>query len=87
MPRNAVQGWSPSASGTTQAKLAGRLLAIPATIVMPHDAPAGKLAATKGYGGNVVLYDRYTEDREQIGCKLSQEYGLTLIPPYDHFRM
>jgi threonine dehydratase len=47
--------------------LSARLLAMPATIVMPHDAPAGKLAATKGYGGNIVLYDRYNEDREQIG--------------------
>ena len=64
--------------------LSARLLAMPATIVMPHDAPAGKLAATKGYGGNIVLYDRYTEDREQIGRKLSDQYGLTLIPPYDH---
>jgi threonine dehydratase len=64
--------------------LSARLLAMPATIVMPHDAPAGKLAATKGYGGNIVLYDRYTEDREQIGRKLSDQFGLTLIPPYDH---
>jgi threonine dehydratase len=64
--------------------LAARLLDMPATIVMPHDAPAAKVAATKGYGGNVVVYDRYTEDREQIGRDLAQEHGLTLIPPYDH---
>jgi threonine dehydratase len=64
--------------------LAARLLEMPATIVMPHDAPAAKVAATKGYGGNVVVYDRYTEDREQIGRDLAEKHGLTLIPPYDH---
>ena len=64
--------------------LAARLLEIPATIVMPHDAPAAKVAATKGYGGQVVVYDRYTEDREQIGRDLAERHGLTLIPPYDH---
>jgi threonine dehydratase len=64
--------------------LSAALLGIPATIVMPHDAPAGKLAATRGYGAEVVLYDRYTEDREAIGRALAAERGLTLIPPYDH---
>ena len=64
--------------------LAARLLDIPATIIMPHDAPATKVAATKGYGGNVVIYDRYKEDREQIGRALAARDGLTLIPPYDH---
>ena len=64
--------------------LSARLLGIPATIVMPLDAPVAKVAATKGYGGNVVLYDRYTEDREQIGRDLADKHGLTLIPPYDH---
>jgi threonine dehydratase len=64
--------------------LAARSLGIPATIVMPLDAPAAKVAATKGYGGNVVTYDRYTEDREQIGLDLAARHGLTLIPPYDH---
>lgn len=64
--------------------LAAQLLDIPATIVMPLDAPAAKVAATKGYGGNVVTYDRYTEDREQIGRDLAAKHGLTLIPPYDH---
>jgi threo-3-hydroxy-L-aspartate ammonia-lyase len=64
--------------------LSAKLLGIPATIVMPQDAPAAKVAATRGYGGNVVLYDRYTEDREQIGRDLAQQHGLTLIPPYDH---
>lgn len=64
--------------------LAAALLRIPATIVMPLDAPAAKVAATTGYGGNVVTYDRYTQDREQIGRDLAARHGLTLIPPYDH---
>ncbi len=64
--------------------LSASLLGMPATIVMPNDAPAMKVAATRGYGGKVVLYDRYTEDREAIGRKLAEEHGMTLIPPYDH---
>jgi threonine dehydratase len=64
--------------------LSAKLLGIPATIVMPHDAPAAKIAATRGYGATVVIYDRYTQDREQIGRDLAQKHGLTLIPPYDH---
>ena len=64
--------------------LAARLIGMPATIVMPHDAPAAKVAATRGYGGEVVVYDRYTEDREAIGRRLAEERGLTLIPPFDH---
>ncbi|MCM2972555.1 threo-3-hydroxy-L-aspartate ammonia-lyase [Larsenimonas suaedae] len=64
--------------------LSARIQGIPATIVMPEDAPRAKVAATKGYGGNVVTYDRYTEDREAIGRDLAERHGLTLIPPYDH---
>jgi threonine dehydratase len=64
--------------------LSAQLLGIPATIVMPHDAPASKMAATKGYGGQIVTYDRYTQDREEIGRALAAEHGLTLIPPFDH---
>ena len=64
--------------------LSAALLGMPATIVMPNDAPAMKVAATRGYGGKVVLYDRYTEDREKIGRELAEKEGLTLIPPYDH---
>lgn len=64
--------------------LAARILGIPATIVMPHDAPAAKMAATREYGASVVLYDRYSEDREAIGRRLAQEHGFTLIPSYDH---
>ncbi len=64
--------------------LAARDLGIPATIVMPEDAPASKIAATRGYGGRIVTYDRYREDREAIGRALAADHGLTLIPPYDH---
>lgn len=64
--------------------LAGQLLNVPRVIVMPQDAPATKMAATAGYGGEVVTFDRYTEDREAIGRRLAEERGLTLIPPYDH---
>ena len=64
--------------------LAARELGMPATIVMPQDAPAAKVAATQGYGANVVFYDRYTQDREQITRDLAERNGLTMIPPYDH---
>ncbi len=64
--------------------LAASILGIPATIVMPHDAPESKVAATLGYGAAVVRYDRYTEDREEIGRALAAEKGFTLVPPYDH---
>jgi threonine dehydratase len=64
--------------------LAARELGIPATVVMPLDAPALKLAATEGYGAEVVRYDRHTEDREAIARRLADERGLTLVPPYDH---
>ncbi|HUP84537.1 MAG TPA: threo-3-hydroxy-L-aspartate ammonia-lyase [Acidimicrobiales bacterium] len=67
--------------------LASRLLDIPATILMPHDAPPAKLAATRGYGAEVVLFDRYTEDREALGRALESERGLTLVPPYDDERI
>jgi threonine dehydratase len=64
--------------------LAAQLSGIPATIVMPQDAPGLKVSATRGYGAEIVLYDRYTEDREAIGRELARTRGLTLIPPYDH---
>ena len=64
--------------------LSARLAGIRATIIMPHDAPALKVAATREYGAEIVLYDRYTEDREAIGRRLAAERGMTLIPPYDH---
>lgn len=64
--------------------LSARILGMPATIVMPHDAPASKVAATLGYGAGIVRYDRFTEDRAAIGAALAAERGLTLVPPYDH---
>ncbi|MDP3083914.1 MAG: threo-3-hydroxy-L-aspartate ammonia-lyase [Rubrivivax sp.] len=69
--------------------LSAQLLGMPSVIVMPHDAPPAKLAATRGYqqgraGSEVILYDRYTEDREAIGARIASERGMTLIPPYDH---
>jgi threo-3-hydroxy-L-aspartate ammonia-lyase len=63
---------------------AAGLLGIPATIVMPTDAPAIKLAATKGYGARVVTYDRYREDRTAISRALAEEHGLAVVPPFDH---
>jgi threo-3-hydroxy-L-aspartate ammonia-lyase len=64
--------------------LAARELGIPATVVMPTDAPPLKVAATLGYGAEVVRYDRLTEDREAIARALADERGLVLVPPYDH---
>ncbi|WP_175765733.1 threo-3-hydroxy-L-aspartate ammonia-lyase [Burkholderia ambifaria] len=81
--RNGVVAFS-SGNHAQAIALSARILGIPATIVMPQDAPAAKMAATRGYGGNVVTYDRYTEDREQIGRELAEKHGLTLVPPYDH---
>lgn len=64
--------------------LSAKLLNVLATIVMPEDAPALKVAATAGYGAHIIRYNRYTEDREQIGRQLAAEHGFALIPPYDH---
>ncbi len=63
--------------------LAARLHETSATIVMPADAPALKLAATRHYGAEVITYDRYTEDREEIGGRIARERGLTLVRPFD----
>ena len=64
--------------------LVARLHRIPAVIVMPSDAPAAKLAATRGYGAEVVFYDRLGESREALALRLAEERGLTLVPPFDH---
>jgi threonine dehydratase len=63
--------------------IAARLLGTTATIVMPEDAPDAKLEATRGYGAEIVLYDRYSENREEIGAQLAQERDLALVKPYD----
>lgn len=64
--------------------LAGKLLDIPITVVMPEDAPAVKLAATRGYGAQIILYDRTKTTREELAQNLASDRNLTIIPPYDH---
>src|SRR5437870_2821691 len=63
--------------------LAASLLGSHAVVVMPEDAPPEKLAATRGYGAEVVLYDRYREDRERLGADVAADRRLTLVPPYE----
>jgi threonine dehydratase len=65
--------------------LAAALHDVPATILMPSDAPATKLAATRGYGAQIVTYDRYQQERTNLGDALARERGLALIPPFDHW--
>ncbi|MEC9372419.1 MAG: threo-3-hydroxy-L-aspartate ammonia-lyase [Planctomycetota bacterium] len=64
--------------------LAGRLLHVPTTIVMPKDAPRIKLEATKGYGAEIVQYDRNETAREELGGQIASERGLTIVPPFNH---
>lgn len=64
--------------------LSGRLLSVPTVVVMPSDAPEVKVRATRGYGAEVVLYDRNETTRESLGKTISDERGLVTIPPYDH---
>jgi len=64
--------------------LAARELGVNVTIVMPNDAPETKLAATRGYGANVVIYQRHSENREEITQRLAAEQGLSIVPPYDY---
>ena len=67
--------------------LSARILGITAAILMPQDAPQAKIEATRGYlgsGGEIILYDRYTQDREALVADLAARRGMTLIPPYDH---
>jgi len=63
--------------------ISARLLGTTATIVMPEDSPAAKLEATRGYGAEIVMYDRYADDREEIGAQLAAGRGLALVKPYD----
>ncbi|MFI7060631.1 threo-3-hydroxy-L-aspartate ammonia-lyase [Kribbella sp. NPDC050124] len=65
--------------------LAARIAGTKAVILMPADAPTTKVAATRGYGAEVVTYDRYAQDRAGLAKELASERGLTLIPPYDHY--
>jgi threonine dehydratase len=63
--------------------LAASLVGLPAVVVMPQDAPAEKLEATRRYGAEVILYDRYSQDREELGRQTADERGFVLVPPYD----
>jgi threonine dehydratase len=64
--------------------LAGKLLGVRVTIVMPADAPAVKLDATRGYGAEIVLYDKHKEVREEVAERVARERGLAMIPPFNH---
>ena len=81
--RRGVAAYSSGNHGQAVA-LAGRLLGIAATVVMPADAAPVKIDATRGYGAEVVLYDRARDDRETIARALARDRGVTLIPPFNH---
>ncbi len=78
-----VLAWS-SGNHAQGVARAARLFRTPATIVMPRDAPALKVAQVKAYGGEIIFFDRYSEDREAIGRRIAAERGLALAPSYDH---
>jgi threonine dehydratase len=82
--RSGVAAYS-SGNHAQAVALAARLAGTTAVILMPKDAPPTKMAATRGYGAEVVTYDRYAQDRAVLAKQLSEERGLTLIPPYDHY--
>jgi threonine dehydratase len=65
--------------------LAAKLFGAPAVIVMPHDAPQAKIAATRGYGAEIIFYDRYRESREGTGERICRERGMSLVPPFDDY--
>ena len=62
-------------------------LGVPAVIVMPSDAPRTKVEATRGYGAEIVLYDRFTQSRDEISARLAEERGAVLVPPFDDFHV
>jgi len=64
--------------------MAARAAGCPATLVMPSDAPRSKVEATRAQGAKIVIYDRFKEDREAIGARISAETGATLAPPFNH---
>lgn len=80
--RRGVVGFS-SGNHAQGVALAARLTGTTAVIVMPTDAPASKVAATRGYGAEIVFYDRQKEDREAIAKEIARQYGRVLVPPYD----
>lgn len=81
--KRGVLAWS-SGNHAQGVALAARMLGIPATILMPADAPAVKAERVRGYGAKLIAYDRYSEDREAIGHRLAEAEGLTLAPSFDH---
>jgi threonine dehydratase len=83
LPRGASVVAFSSGNHAQAVALASQLLGANATILMPEDAPAAKVAATRGYGAEVVTYDRYTGDREAIAAELAAERGAEIVPPYD----
>ena len=83
LPRGAEVVAFSSGNHAQAVALASRLLGAHATILMPEDAPPGKVAATRGYGAEVVTYDRYTGDREEIAAELARERRAEIVPPYD----
>jgi threonine dehydratase len=64
--------------------IAARAVGVPATVVMPEDAPRSKVAATRAQGARIVTYNRLTEDRSAISAQISAETGATVVPPFDH---
>lgn len=78
-----VVAWS-SGNHAQGVALAGKLLGIQTAIVMPEDAPAAKLESTRRLGGEIITYDRYTEDREAIARSIAAERGAEVVPSYDH---
>lgn len=84
--RNGVLAYS-SGNHAQAVALSAKLFGIPAVIVMPADAPQIKVNATRGYGAEVVFYDRYAESREDVGTKICQERGMMLVPPFDDYKI
>ena len=65
--------------------LSGQLLSIQVTVLMPQDAPAAKVSATKGYGAKIVFFDRYREDRDALQRQLGEQGGHVIVPAYDYY--
>jgi len=84
--RNGVLAYS-SGNHAQAVALSAKLFNIPAIIVMPSDAPEVKVIATRGYGAEVIFYDRYAESREEVGTRICRERGMTLVPPFDDYKI
>lgn len=84
--RNGVLAYS-SGNHAQAVALSAQLFAIPAVIVMPSDAPEIKVKATRGYGAEVIFYDRYNESRDEIGAQICRARGMLLVPPFDDYKI